>query len=164
MTVTPSIFSKDALGVELLPENAKALDDAFTSGAPAHIQWIGKRRSGLTLKCCIAALYAVFHLSVQSKERPFRVVMLSSNPRATQQALRYLLLGTWLDDEVCKDSQMEICFSHDAVIHFMHPSQGMCGMAISCLIEENVLISESQMYRLAALSKRITAFNEEILK
>ena len=164
MTVTPSYFAENALGIDLWPENAKALDNAFAKNAPACIQWVGKRRSGLTLKCCIAALYAVFHLSVQSKERPFRVVMLSSNPRATQQALRYLLLGTWLDDEVCKDSQMEVCFSHDAVIHFMRPSQGMCGMTISCLIEEDVLIHESQMYRLAALSKRITAFNEEILK
>jgi hypothetical protein len=59
MTITPSAFSKDALGVELLPENAKALDDAFALGAPSRIQWIGKSRSGLTLKCCIAALWAV---------------------------------------------------------------------------------------------------------
>jgi hypothetical protein len=164
MTITPSTFSKDALGVELLPENAKTLDDAFALGAPSHIRWIGKGRSGLTLKCCIAALWAVFHLSVQSKERPFRVVMLSLNPRATQQALRYLLLGTRLDNEVCKDSQMEIWFSHDAVIHFMRPCQDMCGMTISCLIEENKLINEKQAYRLVPSGKRIMAFNEEILK
>jgi len=164
MTITPSDFAEGALGIDLLPENANALDDAFAENSPAQIQWTGKRRSGLTLKCCIAALYATFHLSVQSKDRPFRVVMLSSNPVATRQALRYLLMGTWLDDEVCKDSPMEICFAHHTVIHFMHPSQGLCGMTINCLIEENEMINEKQSYRLVPAGKRITAFSEEFLK